>query len=356
MSRVSYSPPPTGPDVDLDLSKNEGRSTLTNLIDSLDRPDELIRRYPDTTPLGRRLARLHGLCEDQVLVTAGGDDALLRCFLARLGPGMTAVTTRPTFEMIPIYANQVGSRLVEVEWWEGAYPAADVIAASSEADAVFVVSPNNPTGATVTEAELRRVSDATRFVVLDAAYAEYAEDDPTLAALEMGNVVVVRTLSKAYGLAGLRVGYLLGSPDLIAEVSAFGSPYSVSALSGAIALERLNLPEEVTVTVLSAVRSERAELTALLESLGTRPLPSQGNFVLTETEDAKRVAEACAALGVGIRRFPDREELRSWVRITLPGDRADFDRLRETLTTVLAPEAGPFDLDGQPNPTRAGDE
>lgn len=346
MSGSIYSSPVLGPDVDLDLSRNEGKSAAANLISSIYRSDELIRRYPDTGPLRRRLARLHGADEDQVLVTAGGDDGLLRCFLARLGPGMCAVATKPTFEMIPIYAKQVGSRLIEIEWWEGPYPTADIISASTEAEAVFVVSPNNPTGATITEAELRKVSEAARFVVLDAAYAEFADEDLTPAALETGNVVVVRTLSKAYGLAGLRVGYLLGPPDLIAEVSAFGSPYSVSALSGAIALERLNLPARDTATVLSAVRSERTELTALLEALGTRPLPSQGNFVLAESADADWIFDGCASLGVGIRRFLGREELANWVRITLPGDRQDFDRLKRTLRTVMAPEAILFDLDG----------
>ena len=101
MSGVNYSPPPLRPGVDLDLSKNEGRSKAADLIGSIDRLDELVRCYPDTTPLRRQLARLHDLREDQLLVTAGGDDALLRCFLALLGPGMTAVTTTPTVEMKP---------------------------------------------------------------------------------------------------------------------------------------------------------------------------------------------------------------------------------------------------------------
>lgn len=346
MSGVNYSPPPLRLGVDLDLSKNEGRSTAADLIGSIDPLDELVRCYPDTTILRRQLGRLHDLREDQLLVTAGADDALLRCFLACVGPEVTVVTTTPTFEMIAVYANQIGSRLVEVEWWEDPFPTAEVIAATGETDVVFVVSPNNPTGATITEADLMELSDTARFVVLDAAYAEFAAEDLTPAALKMGNVVVVRTLSKAYGLAGLRVGYLLGSPQLIAEISSFGSPYPVSSLSMALATETLNQNDNKVALFVEQVRSERAELTLLFEALGVRPLPSQGNFVLAETADAVWVANACASLGVGIRRFPDRKALERWIRVTLPGDANDFERLKRTLTTVLAPEAVLFDLDG----------
>ena len=346
MSGVVYSPPPLLSNVDLDLSRNEGRSTAADLIGSIGRLDELVCRYPDTTQLRRQLARLHDLREDQLLVTAGGDDALFRCFMARLGPGMTTVTTTPTFEMISVYANQVGSRLVEVEWWDGPYPTAAVSAAADETCVVFVVSPNNPTGATITEGELRAISEAAPLVVLDAAYAEFACEDLTPAALEMGNVAIVRTLSKAYGLAGLRVGYLLGSPELIAEVSGFGTPYPVSSLSLALATETL-IRDDVAVSLfVDEIQSERAELTLLLAALGVRSLPSQGNFVLAETTDAGWVTKACASLGVGIREFPDRNGLESWIRVTLPGDPKGFERLKRTLTTVLAPEAVLFDLDG----------
>jgi len=344
MSARTYSTPRLAPDIDLDLSKNEGGPATADLVRSIDRPNDLVRRYPDSTALREQLAGLYGVRADQVLVTAGGDDGLFRCFLARLGSGSTAVATKPTFEMISIYADQVGAHLVEIDWWEGPFPTADIITA--EADAVFVVSPNNPTGATITGAELRKVSAEVGFVVLDAAYAEFADEDLTSVALELGNVVVVRTLSKAYGLAGLRVGYLLGPSDLIEEMSSFGSPYPVSALSVAIATEALSEPDDAVGRFVGEIRSERSALPALLDGLGIRSLPSQGNFILVDVVDAEWVTDACAALGVGIRRFPESADLDHWVRITLPGNQEDFSRLKQTLTTALAPEALLFDLDG----------
>lgn len=338
MKPSTYSPPSLALNVELDLSKNEGKAADQSLFESIEEAGDLIRRYPDTAALRERLASRLGVRDDQVLVTAGGDDALFRCFLARLRLGSSAVTTKPTFEMIPNYASQIGVELIEVDWWEEAFPTAEVVTAGADAQAVFVVSPNNPTGSTITEADLVDLSRASRFVVLDAAYAEFADVDLTAAALELDNVVVVRTLSKAFGLAGLRVGYLVGSDDLIGEISAFGSPFSVSALSAAIASEALDRTDGGVARYVNEIRSERAELGTHLDSLGVRTLPSQGNFVLVRVQDETQFAQACAAFGVGIRHFPGRSEMIGWVRVTLPGNTRDFGRLKQTLEAVLAPD------------------
>ena len=345
MTRPTYAGPLLSHDIELDLSRNEGSLASTDLVGSVVDPNELIRRYPDTTDLQRRLAEIHGVAEDQVLVTAGGDDALFRCMLARLGPGRNAVATTPTFEMIPVYAGQIGSQLVEIEWWAGSFPTNAVAEAARDASVVFVVSPNNPTGTTVTSDDLRTVSDAAQLVVLDAAYAEFADDDLTAVALDLSNTVVVRTLSKAYGLAGLRVGYLLGPSDLISEMASYGSPYAVSSLSTAVALERLNRPGDLQA-VVDEIRSERVMLAKLLDILEVHSLPSQGNFVLANVGDQEWVADACGALGVGVRRFAGRGELDQWIRITLPGNEREFRRLTQVLTTALSPQTILFDLDG----------
>jgi histidinol-phosphate aminotransferase len=335
------------PAVDLDLSRNEGRTRGSELLAAVADPDRAISRYPDTSAVRARLADLHGLGPDHVLVTAGGDDALNRCFLALVGTGRRAVTTYPTFEMIPRYAEQRGVELVEVPWWTGPFPVDEVLGSvASDIDALFLVSPNNPTGAALTETDLKRVAEVFPFVVLDAAYAEFGDVDLTAAALELGNVTVIRTLSKAYGLAGLRVGYLLAKPATVARVGAFGSPYPVSALSAAVAETRLGLPESETTGFVDRITRERNDLFAILGDLGTRPYPSQGNFILTECDNAGWVVDASRSLGVALRHFPSRAGMEDMVRITLPGDEPDFDRLVSALSAVMAPEAIIFDLDG----------
>ena len=346
MSRLlPYSPPSIGERIELDLSRNEGRPPSGSLIDFPD-PAQLVGRYPDTTELRQALADLHGLPPDRVLVTAGADDALLRCFLARVGPGRDAVTTRPSFEMLPRYAAQAGGDLAEIPWWDGAFPTEDILSSLWHRSAtLFVVSPNNPTGNVITSADLNRLADAAELVVLDGAYMEFTDTDLTPEALELDNVVVLRTLSKAWGLAGLRVGYLLGPAEVVAEISAFGNPYPVSGPSQAIARTQLESSREMESRV-SSVKAERVELTRVLDDTGVTVLPSQANFVLAGFDNADWVLTAAASLGVGLRHFPGRPGLERYLRIGLPGSSGDFERLLGALLTILRPEALLFDLDG----------
>lgn len=336
----AYQPPGFDAPIDLDLSRNEGRPFIAPVGHDAVTNAATISRYPDTRHLTRLVAGRHGIGEDRVLVTAGGDDALLRCFLAFRGP---VVATDPSFEMIRRYAGQTNRDLIEVEWWEGDLPIAEIL--DVDAQMAVIVSPNNPTGSVISEADLRKVADRLPLVVLDAAYAEFADEDLTPIALELENVVVLRTLSKAFGLAGLRVGYALGSAESIEEMAGFGSPYPVSGPSARLAERALESDGNAQgfATIISA---ERRALTASLAALGGTPLPSAANFVLATDVDSDWLVQGAASLGVGLRRFPDRPNLDRSVRIGLPGDPVDFERLVEVLQTVLAPRAVLFDMDG----------
>lgn len=336
-----YEPPSFDAPVDLDLSRNEGRPTITSLELDSDTLARLTARYPDTSALTTLVAERHRLPEGQVLVTAGGDDALFRCFLHGRG---SVVATTPSFEMIARYTEQVGRPLVEIPWWDGDFPVDEFLA--SDAEMAVIVSPNNPTGNIIGEADLRKVAEAFPLVVLDAAYSEFASDDLTPGALDLDNVVVVRTLSKAFGLAGLRVGYLLGPAGLVAVLRGFGSPYSLSALSAALAARVLSNGTTAAEDYTAAVAKNRDRLVEILSDLDAAPLPSQGNFVLATDVAPDWLVPAAAALGVALRPFPGRDGLEHSVRITVPGDPEDLDRLESTLRTVLDPQAMLFDMDG----------
>lgn len=338
---TGYQPPSFRAPIDLDLSRNEGRPTVTTIDLDPAAVAELTSRYPDITSLTGLIAGRHGVPAERVLVTAGGDDALFRCFLRTNG---SVVATTPSFEMIRRYADQAVLALTEIPWWEGEFPVSEFI--ESGADMAVIVSPNNPTGNVITPTDLQKVAGSVPFVVLDHAYAEFADEDLTDVALEMDNVIVVRTLSKAYGLAGLRVGYLVGQEDLVSELRSYGSPYSVSALSAALAAETLSRGTGQAEAFAAVIRGERSRLTAVLEDLGADPQPSQGNFVLATDVDASWTVGAASSLGVALRWFPDREELSGCVRVGLPGDEADFERLVNTLRVVLSPQALLFDMDG----------
>lgn len=349
-SLTAYRPPTVPGPVDLDLSRNEGRAPRGFTPgEGCVAPDRLAR-YPNVAELRLELGRRFGLPQGRVVVTAGGDDALLRTCLATLSPGREALVATPTFEMIPRYAEVAGGTLRGVPWPEGAFPTDAFLDAASEQTAVaFVVSPNNPTGAVATVEDVRRIAAALpeTLVVFDAAYGELDEEDPTPSLLDLPNVVVVRTLSKAWGLAGLRVGYALGSEAWIGRLAAHGNPFPVSGTAAELALRRLETGQADLDDYVSRVRLERGQLSERLRGWGARPAePSRANFVLARGVDPAWVTAAAGALGVGLRAFPRDPALDDAVRITVPGREQAYARLEAALAAALAPEALLFDLDG----------
>jgi len=340
--------PPCPPWIDLRLDGNQGRAPGAAFVARLMTDGELLRRYPLERSLERALATRHGVDASNVFVGAGADDVLDRLCRAVLEPGRMAIVPMPTFEMLPRYVAMAGGELVAPEWRHGAWPREQVLAAITPATAlVAIVSPNNPTGLVATVADVRAVVAAAphAIVLVDAAYAEFGGEDLTAAALPHANAVVVRTFSKAFGLAGLRVGYALAAERVIAWLRSVGSPFTAGTLARRAAELRLaDEPGEVADYV-RAVAAERRELTALLAGHGFTVLPSAGNFVFVAGgTDAAWLAAALAALGIAVRVFADASVLA--LRITVPGDPAAFARLCAGVRAAMAPQAIVLDLDG----------
>jgi len=239
---TAYRRPPSGPGM-LRLDSNEGVLPSRALLGDLANADpELLRRYPDVSALETALAARVGVAPERVLVTAGADEAIDRACRAFLEPGRSLVLPDPSFDMFDCSATLAGGELVRVAWWGDAFPSdAFVGRLDARTAVVAVVSPNNPTGSVATLGAVRRVAAAApnALVVLDHVYVEYADEDLTPALLDLPNVLVLRTLSKAWGLAGCRVGYAVGSPYVIAVLRAAGGPYTVAAPSIALALAQL---------------------------------------------------------------------------------------------------------------------
>jgi HAD superfamily hydrolase (TIGR01548 family) len=251
--------------------------------------------------------------------------------------------------MIGRYAALTGATVLTTPWPTGPYPFDDLLRLVTDRTAMIaVVSPNNPTGAVATARDLQQLADAAPNAVLlvDLAYAEFADEDLTTAALSLPNAIVIRTFSKAFGLAGLRIGYALTSEPLARRMRACGSPYPVSALSIAAATEALCRRETWIPPVVGAVRAQRHQLASLLTNLGAKPIPSQGNFILAEFTNAEWTWRALGGLGIAVRRFNAGRTLDRSLRITCPGDEPAFNRLEAALQTVLRPEALLFDMDG----------
>jgi imidazoleglycerol-phosphate dehydratase/histidinol-phosphatase len=240
---------------------------------------------------------------ENVVLGAGADDLILLCARTFAGPGDTVtIAEEPTYPLFRIAAELAGAEV------GGGEPAV-----------TFCCRPNNPTGS------LGPLPPA-RPLVVDEAYFEYAGE--TAADLLDDGVVVLRTFSKAFGLAGARIGYALAGADTAAELNRRQAPAPVSTLSAALALAALADPPDVRPQV-----EERERLTAGLRALGLDPLPSRTNFVLIQHKEPSELAEALLRDGLVVRTLAD--DIRITVR-----DRHDDDLLLESLARALdAPTA-----------------
>jgi histidinol-phosphate aminotransferase len=339
---TAYRRPPSAPGL-LRLDANEGVLPSRALLGDLANADpELLRRYPDVSALEAALAARLGVPPERVVVTAGADEGIDRACRAFLEPGRTILLADPSFDMFDCSAALAGGELVRVPWWDEAFPIDTFVERLDGRTAVVaVVSPNNPTGSVATLADVRRLAAAApnALVMLDHVYVEYADEDLTPQVLDLPNVLVLRTLSKAWGLAGCRVGYAIGSAYVIAVLRAAGGPYTVAAPSVALALAQLERGAEPLRAHVARVREERRLLRARLAAGGLAPRPSQANFVLVECGPrARSLCTGLATHGVVVRDFPARRGLETALRITLPGNPADFERLREALERTLDAE------------------
>jgi histidinol-phosphate aminotransferase len=350
--RGAYVTPIAATPVDLYLNANEGVVPPKELLDAVQKAGiESVRRYPDDTELRQQLSELTGVQPDRLIVTAGADDALERVLRAVLAPGREMIMPVPTFEMIGRYAQLIGCSPIEIPWLEPQLPVDKILSRiNSNTALIAVVTPNSPMGFVAELRDLKRISEAApeSLLLVDLAYTDFADKDLTQAVLELPNAVVTRTLSKAWGLAGLRVGWAAGPEEVIGWLGATGHPYSVSAPSLAIAGERLRSGKKDMLQFVGRVKEERGELYKLLTSLGVLSTESQGNFVLARFDSAKSselVRDGLAGLGIAVRIFPHKPYLEDAMRISVPGEAEAFKRLLHGLETVLDPEALIFDID-----------
>jgi histidinol-phosphate aminotransferase len=292
------------------LASNEGPlgpfpAALEALADSL--PE--LNRYPERSlELCESLAGRHGLEPDRVAPGNGADAVIANLALAYLRPGDEVVMAWPSFVSHHLSAVKMGARPVHVPLSDGACDL-DAMAAAVGPDTriAYVCSPNNPTGGIVGREQLTRFLDAVPehvLVVIDSAYHEYVEDPrhPDAVA-EYGhrpNVVVLRTFSKIYGLAGLRIGYGIGSPEVVGQLAKVRGPFDVSQLAAAAAIASLTDDGELERR-RTANRAERERLREGTAALGLEVLPAAANFICAEVGDGAAVANRLELEGVIVR-------------------------------------------------------
>ena len=334
--------------VDDTIRLNANESPQRNAIGNFRRP---LNRYPEVRPLGlqRALATRFGCEPGQLLVTRGSSEAIDLVVRSFCSAGTDSVLmTSPSFSMYRHYAEVQGARLIEVPTLaeqDFAIDVDDILAACNDTTKlIFVCSPNNPTGTTLPRPDLERLlekrGDASA-VVVDEAYVEFG-DKPSVTELlgKYGNLLVLRTLSKALGFAGARCGAVIGGEPVIRMLSAVQAPYAlatpvVECVEDALQSEQL----ELAACIVDEVVKERERMAAALQRYDfvRKVWPSDANFLLVRFKDAARVMKRTADDKVLLRHFGG--DLDDCIRITI-GSATENDRLLRVLDSLELPGNG----------------
>ena len=335
---MAYDPPKFKNEIDLKLSSNESCCPITDLPQQLADLTDIVSHYPNHLPLQNAIGNFVGVAADRIVVTAGGDDAIDRVMRNSITDSKKKIIChQPSFEMIAIYADMYEGQLDAVEWLGGDFPLDDFLGRiDSETAVVVVVSPNNPTGGLIPVPQILQIAKAAQAVgaklLVDNAYIEFADADPTQQLSADDNIAIVRTFSKALGLAGMRVGYLI-APDIefATTIRDATGPYPVSSVSLETARRAIESYSDEMASNIQRIKSIRGLLEKTVAGCGAESIPSQGNFVLAKFEDAETVWERLAEKGIAVRIFPNNKLLAGQLRITCPTNEGDLLRLANAL-------------------------
>jgi histidinol-phosphate aminotransferase len=352
------------------LSANESAyglppSALDALAQALDA--QLLRRYPEPLADGlrARLGAAVGLGPERVLLGNGGDELLLDILLAYGGPNRSLLIAPPTFSAYGMDARLTATTLVELPRTEsapapatptGAAPTAapaplatfalseDALlarVAQTDPDLVILASPNNPTGEALDAGFVSRLLDSSdALIVIDQAYVEFADARFDLSGMldAHANLAILRTFSKAYALAGARLGYLLASETVIAELCKVRQPYSVDSLSVLVAMAALDVADEIAIQIRATV-SERSRVTRALSLMdGLVPLDSEANFFLFRIAKARVIwRRLYEDYGILLRDLSSTPGLENCLRLSV-GTPQENDEFLEALASLYATE------------------
>jgi histidinol-phosphate aminotransferase len=306
-------------------------------------PDAL-RRYPSSMADEFRVvaARVHGVPPESILAGNGSDDILQIALRTYCGPGDVLVCPAPTYSLYPVLAELADVRLVPIPWEPGwRLPTEALLGARGRA--IFFANPNSPSGTWVPIADIEALAEGTEALVLvDEAYVDFADDNCLSLLRRRRNILITRTFSKGYALAGLRFGYAIGDPAVIANMAKVKDSYNCDVVAIAAACAALDDVEYARAN-WRVIRVERERLSVELERRGFAVIPSQANFLLVTTPDAAHAGWLYSALKVRgvLVRFFDKPALDNKLRISV-GAPQENDRLLAALDASLDRDPSPI--------------
>jgi histidinol-phosphate aminotransferase len=334
----SYHPPLAGRDgLRLDFNENTVGCSPRVLERLRQLGPEQLARYPEREPVEAAVADILGIAATELLLTNGVDEAIHLLCETYLEPGDEALIVVPTYSMYRIYILAAGAQVITVPADKDfVFPGDDLCnRIAPRTRLIAIANPNNPTGTVAPAEDLRRIARLApgAAVLVDEAYFEFYGQSMLATRNEIPNLFVARTFSKAYGLAGLRIGMLVGDADQMQAVRLVSSPYNLNTVALACLPEALG-DQAYIQQYVSEVRESRARLERALGASGIQFWPSQANFVLARVGAAESFVEHMRRRGILVRDRSSDHGCEGCVRITL-GPRAHADRLLTALQETL---------------------
>lgn len=297
---------------------------------------EMLRRYPDPTGKSFRIAasQVLGFPDDWIIAGNGSDD-LLNLIVRAVGEAeKQIVCPAPTYVLYRTLAEIQDAEFVEVPYPDDYQLPVDLLIAAQGA-VTFVASPNSPSGTAISVADLEILAkELSGILVIDEAYVDFAENNALELTKKYSNVIVLRTLSKGYSLAGLRLGFAVANPALLAELNKVKDSYNVDALAYLVAASAIADQDHKTANA-EKIKASRAKLAVSFQELGFDVWPSETNFLLVRSPngDAERIYQTLKVQGILIRYF-NQPRLQDKLRITV-GTEEQNQILVKTLKEIV---------------------
>lgn len=318
-----------------DEFKTQGKKMI--FLDANENPNENgLNRYPDPQQgeVKAKISELKGVSEKNILLGNGSDEVLDLVFRAFCEPGNdNIITLPPTYGMYKVLADINNIENKEILLNEDFEPDVPEIlnAVDENTRIIFLCSPNNPSGNSFDEDKISSILDNFNgLVVIDEAYIDFSENESWIQKLEFfPNLIVTQTFSKAFGLAGIRLGMLFASQDVITILNKIKPPYNINQQTQEQALKRLSDSEEIKIQIADIKREKDSLLKQLLQvSFVNKIYPSDANFLLLKVDDANRRYEDFLKMGIVLRNRSTQPLCENCLRITVGTEKENEQLIR----------------------------